>query len=185
MKNKKILFITQGAMIAALYVVLTYAANFLGLASGQIQVRISEALTVLPFFTAAAVPGLFLGCLLANFLTGAPWPDVVFGSMATLIGAFLTYAIGLWARRLSAEKKAGNAPATDESGWSYKRIRWLAPLPPIAVNAVIIPFVLLYAYGVIPLWLSFVTVAIGQIISCGVLGMGLLLALEKRKGIFG
>ena len=180
MKNKKVLFITQGAMIAALYVVLTYAANFLGLASGQIQVRISEALTVLPFFTAAAVPGLFLGCLLANFLTGAPWPDVVFGSMATMIGAFLTYAIGLWAKR-----KGSAGMAADDSGWSYKRIRWLAPLPPILVNAIIIPFVLLYAYGVIPLWLSFVTVTIGQIISCGVLGMGLLLALEKRKGIFG
>ena len=70
-KNNKVLFITQSALIAALYVVLTYAANMLGLASGVIQIRISEVLTVLPYFTPAAVPGLFIGCLTANLTTGA------------------------------------------------------------------------------------------------------------------
>jgi uncharacterized membrane protein len=154
----KALHIAQGAMIAALYVVLTYAASFLGLASGAVQVRFSEALTVLPFFTAAAIPGLAVGCLLANFLTGCLWPDIVFGSLATLIGALGTYAVG-------------------QKGLS----KWLAPLPPIVANAVIVPFILYYAYGLRPLWFFFVTVTAGEVVSCGVLGMILLLALEKRN----
>ena len=87
MKNKKVLFLTQAAAIAALYFVLTWLASMLGLSSGAIQVRFSEALTILPFFTPAAIPGLFIGCLLSNFLTGAVVWDVVFGSIATLIGA--------------------------------------------------------------------------------------------------
>ena len=93
MRNKSVLYLTQAAMIAALYVVLTYIANMLGLASQAIQVRFSEALTILPAFTGAAVPGLFIGCILANILTNcAPW-DVVFGSIATLLGALGTYFI--------------------------------------------------------------------------------------------
>ena len=87
MKNRKAYFITQAAVIAAVYVVLTLAINAFDLASGAIQVRISEALTILPYFTPAAIPGLFVGCLLSNFLTGAPIWDVVFGSLATLLGA--------------------------------------------------------------------------------------------------
>ena len=71
MKNKKTLYLVQAAMIAALYVVLTLIANAFGLASGAIQIRLSEMLSVLPFFTPAAIPGLFVGCLLSNFLTGA------------------------------------------------------------------------------------------------------------------
>jgi uncharacterized membrane protein len=168
MRNQKVLFMTQAAMIAALYVVLTYAAHFLGMANGAVQVRFSEALTVLPFFTAAAVPGLAIGCLLANFLTGCHWIDIIFGSFATLIGAVFTYLIG---KNKYRQPKAGNR-------------KWLAPLPPIVSNAVIIPFVLLYAYEIRPIGLSFVFVAIGQVISCGVLGLGLILALEKRN-IFG
>ncbi len=74
-------------MIAAIYIVMTMFINTFNLASGTIQVRISEALTVLPFFTPAAVPGLFIGCLLSNLLTGAMLPDVIFGSLATLLGA--------------------------------------------------------------------------------------------------
>ena len=91
MKNKKALYLTQAAMIAALYVVLTMIANAFGLASGSIQVRFSEALTVLPFLTPAAVPGLFIGCLAANLATGAMLPDIIFGSLATLLGACLLY----------------------------------------------------------------------------------------------
>lgn len=165
MKNQKTLFMTQAAMIAAIYVVLTYVANFLGLANGMIQVRFSEALTVLPFFTAAAVPGLAIGCLLANFLTGCHWIDIIFGSFATLIGAIFTYQIG---KKVRNQPKAGN-------------LKWLAPLPPIVSNAIIIPFVLLFAYEIRTVGLSFTFVAIGQVISCGVLGLGLLLALEKRN----
>ena len=156
MKNKKVLLLTQAAMIAALYVVLTFIANALGLASNAVQVRFSEALTILPYFTPSAIPGLFIGCLLANVLTGCAIPDIIFGSLATLIGAVITYRLR-----------------------SYK---WLAPVPPIAANVIIVPFVLLYAYGIRPLWFSFITVAAGEIISCGVLGMLLLFTLKKYAG---
>lgn len=152
-ESNKILLLVQAAMIAALYIVLTFIANVLGLASGAIQVRFSEALTILPYFTPAAIPGLFTGCLLSNILTGCALPDIIFGSLATLIGALLT-------RKLRKNK-------------------WMAPVPPIAANAIIVPLVLLYAYGVRPLWLSFITVTAGEIISCGVLGMLLLSALQK------
>lgn len=155
-KNKSILFLTQAAVIAALYVVLTFIASAFGLSSGVIQIRFSEALTVLPYFTPAAVPGLFIGCLLANLLTGAALPDIIFGSLATLIGAVLTEKL--------------------------RKYQWLAPIPPILANVLIIPFVLLFAYGIRPLWFSFVTVAIGEIISCGVLGMLLLFTLRKYMG---
>ncbi len=160
MKNKSVTYLTQAAMIAALYVVLTFIANAFGLANYAVQVRFSEALTILPFFTPAAIPGLFVGCLLSNVLTGCAMPDIVFGSLATLIGAVATYKL-----------KDVN--------------KWLAPLPPIAANAVIVPLVLKYAYGIEPLWFSFVTVTAGEIISCGVLGMLLLFALSKyRKVLF-
>lgn len=154
--NKKITLITQGAMIAALYVALTFLANLLGLASGAVQIRLSEALTVLPFFTPAAVPGLFVGCLLANILTGCALWDIVFGSLATLLGAVLTYLL--------------------------RKKKWLTPLPPILSNTLIVPFVLIYAYGAedaLP-WLM-LTVGAGELISCGVLGMVLLLALDRYK----
>ena len=156
MNQKKVLFLTQAAMIAALYVVLTFIANALGIASGNIQVRFSEALTILPYFTPAAIPGLFVGCLLSNFLTGGALPDIIFGSLATLIGALLTYKL--------------------------RRNKWMAPIPPIVSNAVIIPPVLLFAYGLGPIWFNFITVTIGEIISCGILGMLLLFALKKYAG---
>ena len=173
MTNKKVLYMTQAAMIAAIYVVLTYVANALGLASGAIQVRFSEALTVLPFFFPAAVPGLAIGCLLANFLTGAHWIDIIFGSFATLIAAVFTYYLGKKARVAKQENKS-----------NAEMFKWLAPVPPIVSNAIIIPFVLYFAYGITELWFSFLFVTIGQVISCGILGLGLLLALKKR-GITG
>lgn len=152
--------IVQAAMIAALYVVLTILANALGLANYAIQVRFSEALTILPYFTPAAVPGLFIGCLISNILTGCAIPDIIFGSLATLVGAIFTYKL--------------------------RRHKWLAPIPPIVANMIVVPLVLLYAYGIRPLWFSFLTVTIGEVISCGVLGMLLLFALEKYKGhLFG
>lgn len=151
--QNKVVLLVHAAMIAALYVVLTFIANALGLASSAIQIRFSEALTVLPYFTPAAIPGLFAGCLLSNIMTGCALPDIIFGSLATLIGAVLT-------RKL-------------------RRYKWLAPIPPILANAVIVPFVLLYAYGIKPLWFSFVTVTAGEILSCGVLGMIVLFSLQK------
>lgn len=156
MKNSKTLFIAQAAIIAALYVVLTLLANALGLANYAIQLRFSEALTILPFFTPAAIPGLFLGCVISNLLTGAIIWDVVFGSLATLLGAVGTYLL--------------------------RRCKWLAPLPPIAANTIIVPPVLYFAYrfpGSIPYFM--LTVGIGELLSCGVLGMLLLFLLQKYK----
>ncbi len=149
--------LTQAAIIAAIYIVLTFLANAFGLANYAIQVRFSESLTVLPYFTKAAIPGLFIGCLLSNILTGCAMPDIIFGSLATLIGAIVTHAL--------------------------RRYKWTAPIGPILSNALIVPFVLLYAYGIQPLWFSFVTVTAGEIISCGVLGMLLLFALEKHRHV--
>lgn len=158
--NKKIRFMTQGALIAALYVVLTFIANLLGIASGVIQIRFSEALTVLPFFTPAAIPGLGIGCLLANLLTGCAAWDVVFGTLATLIGAVFTYLLRRW--------------------------KWAAPIPPIVANMAIVPFVLQLVYGAEESWgFLVVTVGAGEIISCGILGMLLLFALMKHRNIFG
>ena len=152
-KGMSVRFLTQGAVIAAIYVALVMIFNYCSF--GPVQFRIAEALTILPYFTPAAVPGLFIGCLLSNILTGCALPDIIFGSLATLIGAIFTYKL--------------------------RKFKWLAPVPPIIANAVIVPFVLLYAYGIRPLWFSFITVTIGEIISCGVLGMLFLFALEKRR----
>lgn len=169
MKNKKVLYLSQAAMIAALYVVLTILAHSLGLASGSIQVRFSEALTVLPFFTTAAIPGLTIGCLVSNLITGAALPDIVFGPLATLLGALGTWTLGKIARGTSGQKSS--------------LCKWLFPLPPILANGIIIPFVLKYAYGIIPLWFSFITVTAGEIISCGIFGLILLFSLWKYRGL--
>lgn len=152
--NKKIQFICQAAMIAALYVVLTFIVNAFGLASGAIQVRLSEALTILPFFTPAAIPGLVIGCFLSNWLTGCVLTDIIFGTLATLLGALGSYAL--------------------------RNHQWLVPLPPIAANTIIVPWVLRFAYDVpdaIPYLM--VTVGAGEVISCYIIGMILLMALKK------
>lgn len=169
MRNKKVLFIVQAAVIAAVYVVLTYFISAFNLASGAIQVRISEALCVLPFFTPAAIPGLFLGCLLSNLLTGCIFWDVVFGSLATLLGA-----LGTWL--ISGRPRQGNSSPIPTKN------KWLAPLPPIAANTLVVPFVLYYAYhfpGSVPYFM--LTVGIGEIISCGILGFLLLNVLNRYK----
>ena len=156
MRNKKVLRITQAAMIAAIYVVLTVFISAFNLASGAIQVRISEALTILPVFTPAAIPGLFLGSLISNLVTGCMPLDVVFGSLATLIGACGTYAL--------------------------RKHKWLAPLPPIVANTIIVPFVLRYVYlaeGTIPFFM--LTVGIGEVISCYLLGSILHRVLDRYK----
>ena len=158
--RKRTLFVTQAAMIASLYVVLTLLANLFGLANMAIQVRFSESLTILPFFTPAAIPGLFAGCLISNLLIGSMPLDVLFGSLATLLGALGT--------------------------WALRKYRWMAPIPPIVANTIIVPFFLAYVYQFEGSLLYFgITVGIGEILSCGVLGMGLLMALEKyRKQLF-
>ena len=154
--NTKTKKLTQSAIIAALYVVLTYAANMLGLANGAIQIRFSEALTVIPYFTPAAIPGLFIGCIISNLLTGCSAFDIVFGSVATLIGALGTYGL-------------------------RRKNRFLAPIPPIVANTVIVPCVLIYAGAVAGSWWYLaLTVGIGELISCGVLGIVLLDSLKKH-----
>lgn len=172
--------LVQAAMIAAIYVVLTLLANSLGLANYAIQVRFSEALTILPFFTPAAIPGLFVGCILSNILTGCLPLDVIFGSLATLLGALGTYFIGRAGRRAAASAQAARE---QQRGGSFYKL--LAPAPPILANTLIVPFVLAYVYqfeGSIPYFM--LTVGIGEVISCGILGLILLFSLEKRKGIF-
>lgn len=160
MRDKKVLFITRASMIAALYVVLSLAANALGLANYAIQVRFSEALTILPYFTSAAIPGLSAGCAISNLIMGCMPLDVLFGSLATLIGAVGTYLL--------------------------RKFKWLVPLPPILANVGIVPFVLAYVYcfeGSVPYFM--LTVGAGEVISCGVLGMILFGILHKyRNAIF-
>ena len=154
MKSKKLVFICQAAVIAALYVVLTYV--FSAFASGVIQVRVSEALTILPAFTPAAIPGLVIGCLLSNTLTGCVLLDIIFGSVATLIGALGSYAL--------------------------RRHTWLVPIPPIVSNMIIVPFVLSFAYGATDAFpFMIATVGPGEIISCFLLGMILYGALKKMN----
>ncbi|MBQ8140849.1 MAG: QueT transporter family protein [Clostridia bacterium] len=157
--HRRTLYLCRAALIAALYVALTWVSSMLGLSSGVIQIRFSEMLCILPVFTSAAIPGLTLGCLCANLFTGAIWQDIVFGTLATLLGAIGTY--------------------------SLKSFKWLAPIPPVAANSVIVPLVLAYGYkfeGGLPYFM--LTVFIGEIISVYLLGLLLRTALSKRKNFF-
>lgn len=152
-KRARILYVTQAGLIAALYTVLTVFVGAFGLASGAVQFRLSEALCVLPFFTPAAIPGLTVGCLLSNLLTGCIWQDVIFGTLATLLGALGAYGL--------------------------RHVPWLVPLPTVAANTVIVPFVLAYAYrfeGGLPYFM--LTVGLGEVLSAYVCGMVILYAVK-------
>ena len=152
--NKTTKHLTMGAMIAALYVILTLLSNAFGLSSGVIQLRISEALYALAIFTPSAVLGLFVGCLLSNIFVGGILIDVIFGSIATLIGAFFTYKL--------------------------RKNPIYALIPPILSNAIIIPPILRFSYGIEgSIWYFALTVGIGELLSCGVLGYLLYLALRR------
>ena len=163
MKNQKIKYIARAALVAALYVALTHLSNILGLASGAIQVRFSEALCVLPFFMPSAIPGLFVGCIIANLTTGAVIWDVLFGSLATLIGAYFA---------------------------SKLKNKYLVPIPTVIANTVIVPFVVLFCYTDKSAWsvptylIGLVGVFVGEIISAYIFGVVLFSALEKHKNIF-
>lgn len=152
-QGQKTIYIAQASVIAAIYTVLTVIAAGFDLASGAIQVRFSEALTILPYFTPAAIPGLTVGCVISNLVTGCVLPDIIFGSLATFIGAVGTSAL--------------------------RKNRYLCAVPPVLSNALIIPFILSYAYhipGGIPYFM--LTVGIGEVISCIGLGQLLLTALK-------
>ena len=162
MNNIKTKQLVTGGMIAAIYVVLTVLAAQFNLASGAIQVRFSEALTILPVFTVAAVPGLTIGCLLANLLTGLAAWDVVFGSVATLIGAVGT--------RLLKNKPL---------------LAWIPPwIPPVLSNMAIVPIILIKVYAVPDAWWFLVlTVGAGEVLSCGLLGLLLWRSLKSIPAI--
>ena len=144
-------FITRAAVIGALYAALTIALA--PISYGLIQFRIAEALTVLAFFTPAAIPGLFVGCLLANIVAGLGIIDIVFGSLATLIAAFMTYKI---------------------------KNKFLAPLPPVLINALIVGPIVAY-YVEVPFYLGMLYVGLGQLAVCYILGLPLLLALQSHS----
>ena len=156
-RKNKTAFLTKSAVIAALYVVLTEFSAVLGISSGVIQFRLSEMFCVLPLFTPAAIPGLFIGCFISNILAGGVVWDVIFGSLATLIGS-----LGTWFFR--------------------KKSVYLAPLPTVLANMAIVPFVLRYAYGAegsIPFFM--LTVGIGEFVCAGILGVFLANTLKKHK----
>ena len=161
MRKISVLFVTQAAVIAAMYVVLTFVSSSMGLASGEIQIRLSEMLVILPAFTPAAIPGLFLGCLLSNLLTGCTVIDIVFGSLATLVAAILSYQL------------------------RNHKYPLLVTVPPVVANMIVVPFILKFSYGVpLPIPVMMATVGIGEVISCVVLGSVLYFALDKRRIIF-
>ena len=153
--NKNTSYVTKGAIIAALYVVLTMISTAAGMSSGVIQIRISEALCILPVFTPAAVPGLFVGCIIANIMSGClPW-DVVFGSLATLLGAIGTAKL--------------------------RNTKYLCLAPPIISNTLIVPWVLSLVYHFEGSILYFsLTVFIGEFVSAGILSYMLKRLIEKR-----
>ncbi len=153
--QKKTLTLTRAALIAALYVILTFISQMFGLASGVIQIRLSETLTVLPLLYKEAIPGLWIGCIIANILTGCALWDVIFGSLATLIGALGTYYIG-------------------------RKIPKLGPMFPILSNMIIVPFVLQGVYGVEDsFWFLAITVGIGEFICCALLGWQLYKSMKN------
>ncbi|MBR5425369.1 MAG: QueT transporter family protein [Clostridiales bacterium] len=157
-RRQSTLFVCQAGIIVALYVALTFV--FAPISFGAVQVRIAEALTILPIFTPAAVPGLFVGCLIGNFLGGGIVIDIIFGSVATLLGAIGTYLL-------------------------RKRNPIFGTIPPIVANTLIVPFVIKFAYAdEMALPLIILAILGGEVLSCGVLGGMLGLSLKKTKLAF-
>ena len=156
---KKSLYVTQSAVIAALYVALTLVSNALGLANGAIQFRISEALTILPAFTPAGIPGVVIGCFISNLLTDGVLANILGGTFATLIGAVGTRLL--------------------------RKHTPLVSVPPITANAFIVPFIIMYAYGVPgSYWYFALTVFIGEAVCAGIIGTAFAYSLKKRPELF-
>lgn len=152
-------YLTRAAVIAALYVVLTYLAGLMNLAYGPVQFRFSEALTVLPFLFPEAIPGLFVGCIVSNLISPYGALDLVVGSLATLIAAIWTAKCGK---------------------------RWFAPMPPVIANALLVGAMIAWyeaGFGAgFPAAFAYnaLTVGLGELVVCYVLGLPLLTVLEKR-----
>ena len=155
-RKKHLYFICLSAVIAALYVVLTAISASVGLSSGPIQLRISEALCVLSYFTPAAIPGMTIGCFISNVFTTGNALDIIFGTLATFIGVL--------------------------GGYLLRRCKWIVSIPTVLANALIIPLVLSYGFGVeegLPYLI--LTVGVGELLSATALGIPFLLLLEKYK----
>ncbi len=151
--------IAIGGLVAAIYVVVTLIFSALGLSSNIIQIRLSEALCIMPCFCPAAVPGLFVGCLISNLIAGAGIFDIIFGSLATLIGAIGTYLL--------------------------RKNRWLAPVPPVITNALVIPAVLIYVCGINMSYpLAALYIFIGEFVSCYIFGEILYSVLKRNSRLF-
>ena len=176
MKNKSVYLISQAAIIAAVYVLLTLLSSLFGLSNGVIQLRLSECLAVLPAFSFSAVPGLFAGCLIGNVLTGGEIIDVIAGSLATLLAAAVSRKLFRTDRSPETGLRKGRLPVRG----------FLASLPNILVNSITVPLVLKYAYGINGRLSFFIlTVFAGELISSGIFGAVLYSALyQKRKVIF-
>ncbi|MCR5687306.1 MAG: QueT transporter family protein [Lachnospiraceae bacterium] len=156
--------IIQMIVIAALYTLVTVAENYFfggditsGITKGIIQSRLAEALTVLPVFTPAAIPGLFIGCLLTNLIIGCHKWDIIFGSLATLVAAIVTYLV--------------------------RKHKFLAPIPPIVINMMAVPllFTYVYRYDDRPFWQYVIFIGAGELIACGIFGIALMLVLDDHK----
>ncbi len=148
---KKTRFIAHAAIIAAVYAAITVLVA--PLSYGTVQIRFSEALTILPAFTPAAIPGLFIGCLIANIYTGSI-VDIIFGSLATLLAAFVSYKL--------------------------RSSKWLVPLPPVLFNALIVGYYLTLQYGGV-IWFNMLSVGAGQLIACYIIPVYVLINLDKAK----
>ncbi len=152
--NNKVKILVKAGIIAALYVVLVVVFSYSSF--GPIQFRIAEMLTILPLFTPAAIPGLFIGCLLANVLGGAVFLDVVFGSLATLVAAYMSYKL--------------------------RKKEWLVPVPPVLINAVVVGIILKFVYAeAASVWVLMGSVFLGQMVSAYGLGMILMKALKPFR----
>lgn len=159
MKNKGVRFYAAAGMIGAIYVILTMISAFFGLDSGAIQLRISEMLCVLPIYTTAAIPGVTIGCLLSNLLLGGTIWDIAFGTLATLIGVTAAYFL--------------------------RRFKYLAFIPTVISNMIIIPAVLIASGIGEPslFWYFSLTVGLGELISCGGFGTAMIIYLDRHRSI--
>jgi uncharacterized membrane protein len=161
MKTKsRVRYLTHAALTSALYVILTYVAFWLGLDKGAVQIRFSEALCVLACFTPAAIPGMTVGCFLANFLTGCHILDVLFGTLATLLGVLGGYFL----RSLAKNRFTAFA----------------VTLPTVLANVIVVPLLLSFVYGAKEAYpFLLLTVGLGEFLSATVLGTMLLFLLKK------